>query len=152
MTARCLPCFLIASGKRSATVLLPVAASVASRVSSTVAVSMSSLYLRARRFTAPGRTPWRESRSNQPRLARQPAARRGWRAPLRRGGALALGDALEVRDEEAAVDPPVEYRYPHLHALGDHLPPLHVELVCQLGRRQVIRHECSSSVAVGISI
>src|SRR5918997_102326 len=120
MTARCEPCFRIASGKRSATVLLPVAASVASRVSSTVAVSISSLYLRARRFTAPGRTPWGESRSNLPRLASQPGPRLGWRAALRRGGALALGDALEVGDEEAAVDAPVEDRYPHLHALGDH--------------------------------
>src|SRR4051794_16234479 len=61
------------------------------------------------------------------------------------GCALLLpADVAEVRNEERLVDPAVEYRDTHLHALGDHVSPLHLQLVGELGGRQVNSHYNSS--------
>src|SRR5687768_3790647 len=44
---------------------------------------------------------------------------------------------LERGKEERLVDPALEDRYAHLHALRDDLTAVHARLSCQLGRRQV---------------
>ncbi|HEX6665272.1 MAG TPA: hypothetical protein VF081_01615 [Solirubrobacterales bacterium] len=48
--------------------------------------------------------------------------------------------------EKGAVDSAVKDRDAHLNALADHLLPLHLQLVGELGGRQVIGHRKTSQV------
>src|SRR4051812_31175963 len=67
------------------------------------------------------------------------------------GGALRhllclLRHAAQRGKEQGLVDPAVEDRDAHLHALRDHLTPLHVDFVGELGGRQVYGHSLSPPV------
>src|SRR5215204_3116643 len=72
------------------------------------------------------------------RLAEQPANLGGC---LSGCGLLALTlERPERGDEEGLVDSTLEDRHIHLDALGEHIAPLHVQLVGQLRGRQVNGH------------
>jgi hypothetical protein len=61
---------------------------------------------------------------------------------------------LERGKEERLVDPALEDRYAHLHALRDDLAAVHTRLSCQLGRRQVVGQSLLPSgcgLLIGIS-
>src|SRR5215218_3633248 len=55
-------------------------------------------------------------------------------------GFTAGRDAAQRSLEEGSVDSSVEDRDAHLDALPDHLLPLHLQLVGELARRQVMGH------------
>jgi hypothetical protein len=53
----------------------------------------------------------------------------------------------EADEEEGLIDPTVEDRDAQLETLTDHVASPQPRLACQLGGRQVICHESSSSFA-----
>src|SRR5690606_38682393 len=73
---------------------------------------------------------------------------------VRSGGALVLLllGAAQRGEEEGLVDTPVEDRDPQFHALGYHLLPLHLDLVGELGGREVVCHSYVSSGRVPLSL
>ena len=58
-----------------------------------------------------------------------------------------LRELAQRGEEESLVDTTVEDRDAHLHALRDHLAPLHVDFVGELAGRQVNGHALVSSVS-----
>src|SRR5260370_25490519 len=72
-----------------------------------------------------------------PRAAPTASARGAWSGF---GRLLEPGIDLEAREEQGLVDPTLEDRDAHLHALRDHFAALKSILARKLGGRQVIGH------------
>src|SRR5215211_608340 len=132
MTARRSPCSRTAMGSRSATVL---EATPGAGPAGTVAVSIALLVRDS------------DARGGRHRARRLSQSKRGtnqvsgeaatdWRCSLCRLLGL-LRYAAQRGKEQGLVDPAVENRDAHLHTLRDHLAPLHVDFVGELGGRQV---------------
>src|SRR4051794_11974832 len=93
--------------------------------------------------------PW----SSIPCCARQPGRLLLPSSPPRQGGvSLCLGElrvggsgvVLQRGQEQRLVNPTLEDRHAHLHALGDHFPPVHTCFSRQFGGGQMDRHSQSS--------
>src|SRR2546430_16415634 len=77
----------------------------------------------------------------------------GWLSSQQGDSASRLGSGLLVLRlerperglEEGLVDPTLEDRHIHLDALREHIAPLHVQLLGELGGRQVNGHMSHSS-------